>query len=72
MDHDHSDEGLTHRGSSFGAVPAVLSSDHEPVYCVLGVPCKMVFSYVFFCFSQEGDVPARTDSWFSVVINRTR
>lgn len=35
---DQGDEGLTHRGSSFGAVPEVLSSDHEPVYCVLGVP----------------------------------
>ncbi|CAM9349099.1 unnamed protein product [Laminaria digitata] len=44
MDHDQRDdqrdEGLTltRQGSNFRAVPEILESDHEPVFCLLGVP----------------------------------
>lgn len=47
MDHDQRDdqrdEGLTltRQGSNFRAVPEILESDHEPVFCLLGVPRKI-------------------------------
>lgn len=69
MDHDQSDkqrdQGLTHRGGSFGAVPEVFESDHEPVYCLLGLPREMIF-YIVLVFLERRVVHAC--SFFLVIL----